>query len=40
MAHGVERKNRHRGWQLHHYRDTLPFEPWNPKLACVMGSTT
>jgi len=36
----MERKNRHFGCIFHHYGGTLPFEPWNPNFAYVVGSTT
>ena len=36
----IERKNGHRRCIFHHYGGTLPFEPWNPNFACVVGSTT
>jgi len=36
----MERKNRHRMCIFHHYGGAVPFEPWNPNFACVVGSTT
>jgi len=36
----IKRKNRHHGCIFHYCGGTLPFEPWNPNFACVVGSTT
>ena len=33
-------KNWHHGCIFHYYGCMLPFEPWNPNFACVVGSTT
>jgi len=33
-------KNRHHRCIFHHYGGTLPYEPWNPNFACVVGFTT
>jgi len=34
-----KKKNTHQGCIFHHSGGTLPFKPWNPNFACVVGST-